>query len=177
MAPETLLTWTLGALALTSAAWLAVVMGLAAAGHLSRRRGEVRLLHWLTDHRAGWLLGATCTVALSLLPRPAGAATGDGDGVAVMVPLSPPSPAAPAPEPAPTVSAAPAAPPTEGSWTVETGDHLWHIATATLIDDGLDASDTAIANYVGTLVEWNRGVLADPTNPDLIYPGQVLRVR
>lgn len=63
--------------------------------------------------------------------------------------------------------------PRPATWTAQPGDHLWHVAEATLTDAwGRPPTDTEIAPYWQNLVEVNRGALADPTNPDLVYPGQ-----
>ena len=71
---------------------------------------------------------------------------------------------APAAEPAPT-------------WTAGPGDHLWHIAEATLTESwGRAPSDGEVAPYWTGLVEANRDVLVDPANPDLIHPGQTFRL-
>jgi hypothetical protein len=60
------------------------------------------------------------------------------------------------------------------------GEHLWHIAHETLVDraslGGPAVSDREVATYLGQLVELNRDVLVDPGNPDLIFPGQVMRL-
>jgi hypothetical protein len=65
--------------------------------------------------------------------------------------------------------------PTE--WTARPGDHLWHVAEATLAGAwGRAPSDAEVAPYWQQVVEANRGGLADPGNPDLILPGQVLQV-
>ncbi len=60
------------------------------------------------------------------------------------------------------------------SWTVRSGDHLWHIAEATLVVRGGAAPDEATtAIYWRRLIAANRDRLVDPSNPDLILPGQV----
>lgn len=58
-------------------------------------------------------------------------------------------------------------------WVAEPGDHLWHIAEATLADAwGRAPTDAELIPYWQGLIDANRDVLADPDNPDLIHPGQ-----
>ena len=74
------------------------------------------------------------------------------------------------PTPSPT-GAAPSAPET---WTIEPGDHLWHVAEATLAEhDGADPSPGRILAYLDALVDANRDTLVEPGNADLVLPGQV----
>lgn len=104
-------------------------------------------------------------------------------GLGVAAPGADPSPGAGTatlhvvPDPVPATAPAPAAPPvvTPDVVVVEAGDSLWSIAENALIDAG-DASptDAAVTSYWRRLIEANRGVLVEPTNPDLIYPGQVI---
>jgi len=72
-----------------------------------------------------------------------------------------------APDPAPAVR----------TWEVRPGEHLWGIAEQVLAE-GRDAppSDDEVGDYWEVLVDANRGALADPDNPDLVYPGQVFTV-
>jgi nucleoid-associated protein YgaU len=49
---------------------------------------------------------------------------------------------------------------------VQPGDHLWNIAERTAPAD--------VATYWRRLVELNRPRLADPDNPDLLFPGDVV---
>jgi nucleoid-associated protein YgaU len=63
------------------------------------------------------------------------------------------------------------------TWTIAPGDHLWAVATATLADErGRSPGDGEIADYLAQLIEANRSRLADPNNPDLVYPGQVMQL-
>ncbi|MDE0065876.1 MAG: LysM peptidoglycan-binding domain-containing protein [Acidimicrobiaceae bacterium] len=57
-------------------------------------------------------------------------------------------------------------------WTVSEGDHLWKIATKTVLDQGYDAEPTTVDSYWRLLIETNREILNG--NPDLIHPGTVL---
>ncbi len=59
---------------------------------------------------------------------------------------------------------------------VRPGDHLWSLAAHILGDAGADASHAAVATYWRQLIDANLDRLADPANPDLIFPGQVLAV-
>ena len=62
-------------------------------------------------------------------------------------------------------------------WTAGPGDHLWHVAETTLAGAwGRAPSDAEVAPYWQQVVDANRDGLPDPGNPDLILPGQVLRV-
>lgn len=57
--------------------------------------------------------------------------------------------------------------------TAATGDHLWGLAAQALSDHrGAAPSDDEVMGYWQRLIEANRERLADPANPDLIYPGQ-----
>jgi hypothetical protein len=77
---------------------------------------------------------------------------------------------APAPEPA-----ALAPEPAAGDVIVEPGDSLWSLAEAELVAvHGGAPSDREVADYWRQVVEANRSRLVDPTNADLIYPGQVM---
>jgi hypothetical protein len=72
-----------------------------------------------------------------------------------------------------TVEVAP--PPAEpDAWVVAQGDHLWSIAAETMADRGEDDREATIAAYWLRLIEENRDVVGE--NPDLIHPGQVIRL-
>lgn len=91
--------------------------------------------------------------------------------------------ATPAPPAIPPVSA-PASPPISTpaaptasvqplEWIVEPGDNFWFKAASELTHAlGRAPSDAEIVPYWHTLIEANRAMLADPVNPDLIFPGQ-----
>ncbi len=82
-------------------------------------------------------------------------------------------PEAPVPPPASAGPADAESPDPIDWWTVAPGDHLWHIAEETLIDQGAASpSSDEIATYWHTLCEVNHSRLVDPDNPDLIMPGQ-----
>lgn len=65
----------------------------------------------------------------------------------------------------------------EEHWTAERGDHFWSIAERVLTKAwGRTPTDAEIVQYSDRLITANRNRLADPDNPDLIYPGQTFRV-
>jgi nucleoid-associated protein YgaU len=78
--------------------------------------------------------------------------------------------------------AAPPSPPPptatpSNTWTVRPGDHFWVIAEATLAQSlGRQPADGETAGYWRRLVETNQGRLADPSNPDLLFTGQVIEL-
>jgi hypothetical protein len=61
------------------------------------------------------------------------------------------------------------------TWTIRRGEHLWHVADAALTERLDRAPSTAeITGYWQKLIDANRGRLADPENPDLVFVGQEL---
>ena len=85
-------------------------------------------------------------------------------------PAPAPSPAPPAPQPPPTLRHG-------SSWVIAPGDHLWSVAERVVARAwGRAPSDREVAPYWRLLVETNRPSLADPGNPDLVFPGQALRL-
>jgi len=83
-----------------------------------------------------------------------------------------PTPTPPAPAPAPV----PADP--GPTWVIAPGDHLWSVASRVVARErsAPTATDDQVAPYWRALIAANREVLADPANPDLVFPGQVLRL-
>ncbi|MEZ5145456.1 MAG: hypothetical protein R2726_23525 [Acidimicrobiales bacterium] len=82
------------------------------------------------------------------------------------------APAAPAPEALPQPNARAGAP--EGTWRIEPGDHLWHVAESTLQRVwGRVPSTRETASYLGLIIDANRPSLAVADNPDLVFAGQV----
>ncbi|MGI9120643.1 MAG: LysM peptidoglycan-binding domain-containing protein [Acidimicrobiales bacterium] len=62
-------------------------------------------------------------------------------------------------------------------WEVRPGDHLWAVAARTLTTAwGTEPTDHEVVPYWRSLVAANRDHLADPANPDLVFPGQVVVV-
>ncbi len=82
-------------------------------------------------------------------------------------PSAPPAPVSPAPVPrAPATGSA--------TWTVRAGQCFWSIAEAELGRAwGRPPTADEVVPYWHRLIEANRGVLADPHNADLVFPGQV----
>lgn len=76
-------------------------------------------------------------------------------------------------EPPPPASA-PA--PVEAPLVVAPGDSFWSIAVEALEADGRPASDQEVDQLWRRLIDANRHRLADPDNPDLLYPGQELQL-
>lgn len=64
--------------------------------------------------------------------------------------------------------------PEEDGWTVELGDHLWAIAAEVVGERGGAPDDGDVARYWEQLIAANRDRLVDPSNPDLLFPGQEL---
>lgn len=62
-------------------------------------------------------------------------------------------------------------------WEVRSGEHFRSIAEAALREAlGRAPTEAELVPFWRTLVDQNRGVLADPENPELLFPGQVLVV-
>jgi hypothetical protein len=65
--------------------------------------------------------------------------------------------------------------PAERTWTVAAGQHLWSISSEVLATAwGRVPDDHELVPYWQRVVDANRSRLADPANPDLLFPGQVL---
>lgn len=60
------------------------------------------------------------------------------------------------------------------TWTVVPGDHLWSIAARTVLARGGHHRESTIAAYWLRLIDENRDIVGD--NPDLIHPGQLIRL-
>lgn len=74
-------------------------------------------------------------------------------------------------------AAEPASPVPAGHWTVEPGQCFWSIAEAVLARArGTPPTEVETVAYWHRLIDANRAGLADPGNPDLVFPGQVLAV-
>ncbi len=140
--------------------------------------------------------GATALVAPTSVPVSASVPAGVGPPVTVTMHLVTPSgdppptsvapAAAPSPPPVPEApssipvppSAAPALPESAeapwATWTVRSGECFWSIADEVLARAwGRPPADAEIVPYWRLLIEANRVELADPDNPDLVFPGQV----
>ena len=60
------------------------------------------------------------------------------------------------------------------TWIVEPGDHLWGIAAATVAERSGSEDHMEVVRYWLKLIEANADTVGD--NPDLIYPGQLIRL-
>lgn len=186
LSPERWAAWASGRTALVAAASLLRLAALVAAGYLlaitslgllaagaRRRRALVALARW-SPPVVRWLLGAGFAGTLAV--GPAGAAPASPPPTMVLLPedRSPTTtttvPPVPSPSPPP---AAPAAP----ILILAPGDHLWSVAARTLAEvRGRPPTDREVAPYWRLLVELNRPQLPDPADPDLVFPGDVLRL-
>lgn len=152
--------------------------------------------------RSSQIGGAPAPAAVGPLPRQVGettppAETGPPEHAPVPAPPTlrrlpdDPEPQAPAPSstdnvprpPAPSAPPAspdPTAPPLElqrARWEIQPGQHLWAVAEAVLASAWhRPPTDAEVDPYWRHLVEANRSVLRDRSNPDLVYPGQVLTI-
>ncbi|HET7489208.1 MAG TPA: hypothetical protein VFJ85_14855 [Acidimicrobiales bacterium] len=122
---------------------------------------------------------------------PAATSPGSGDEPSAPAPPSTPSTSAPAASPpaAPPTTARPArpvaaprpapAPPPAGpsDRRIRPGDHFWAVAEDVLAQAwGRAPTDAEIDPYWRVVIDANRSLLADPGNPDLLFPGQVITV-
>lgn len=88
----------------------------------------------------------------------------------VLEPPDPPSPASPSAPSAPTPTA-------ERSVTVAAGDSFWSIAQQSVRNHlGRTPTDVEVLEPWLALIDLNRGRLLDPADPDLLHPGQLLRL-
>jgi hypothetical protein len=194
----------LRALATLLAGYLALVfLGLLLAA-LRLVPSSVRIFvdRWTTRGLAGGLrrcvgLSALAIGMLPIQPLAAHAAESapvivadDADPPATRAPrLAPVRPAAPAPtapepattdplavEPEPVGPERPAQRPALRDVTVGPGDSFWSVAERLTSDRlGRPAADSEVLEPWLALIEANRDRLTDPDDPDLLFPGQVLR--
>ena len=77
-------------------------------------------------------------------------------------------------QPAPSLTMRAVPDPTgSGQWTAGPGDHLWHIAEATLEQAWQrPPTDAEVNKYWKALIDENRAQFVVAGNPDLIHPGQ-----
>lgn len=128
--------------------------------------------------------GASFAVGVAVVAPSAGLAPGGGEpGTATLELIEPGVPVSehesrPAPFPPAPSSPPPSPPPAVRSTTVAPGDSFWSIAESAMQDDpqreGTEPSTAEIARYWLRLVNANRTILVDPSNPDLIFRGQVV---
>lgn len=101
----------------------------------------------------------------------------NGDGTATLRVLRPEEPDTATLRVVPPATVTPPHSVTTGVWTVKAGDDFWHIATSTLAQRWKRAPSAAETDpYWRQLIDSNRARLTDPSNPDLLFPGQVLSV-
>ena len=118
----------------------------------------------------------TTTTTTGPLPE----ATGRPPPTVTMRLLPDRAPAATEPPPAPGAPRAPQrgqAESTAATWRVRPGECFWSIAEDVLARAwGRPASAAEVVPYWKAMVEANRAALADRTNADLVFPGQVFTV-
>lgn len=86
----------------------------------------------------------------------------------------PPPPTDPAATPPPDEPAGPAVP---SSRVVVQGDHFWRLATEALTQAWQrPPTDDETVPYWEAVIAANRDVLADPANPNLLFPGQQVQL-
>ena len=116
-----------------------------------------------------WAGGGEATAPAMVLVVSAGPASGADPPVMHRLEVEP----APAPVPVPVP--APVAEPVARDWELAAGDHLWSVAERVLHTAwGRAPTDREVVPYWSRLVDDNRPRLADPANPDLVFPGQVV---
>jgi hypothetical protein len=169
------------------------LVGVTAVGVLARLAGAVRLvrladaltvpaLRRLLQSALGLGLATAMVAAatparaqplpLQLLERTA-AESAEATGTGVPDPLPSVSPAVPLPLVA--GRAADVVIERAGQHTVVAGESFWRIAADRVAHEtGHRPSDAEVAVYWRRLIEQNRSRLADPGNPDLLFPGQRL---
>ncbi|PZS20968.1 MAG: hypothetical protein DLM54_05200 [Acidimicrobiales bacterium] len=60
---------------------------------------------------------------------------------------------------------------------ISPGDNLWSVAESNLARAwGRRPTDSEVDRYWLRLIQANRSRLADPGNPDLVFPGQVFEL-
>ena len=161
------------------ASYLLAATVLSVTAALSGRRWLARVAARLTGPvLTRMVVGA---LGMTLVGVAAGVAPSPRSGPApVLIASAEPLPAGDAPvmhrlasDPAPPPAGDP--PPVVRDWEVAAGDHLWSVAARVLHEAwGRVPSDREVTPYWSVLVEDNRPRLADPANPDLVFPGQRL---
>lgn len=117
---------------------------------------------------------ATTTTATTTATTTTTSTAVAGDAATVTMHLLAPADGRP-PTASPAPSPAPAAPAGTGArtWTVQPGQCFWSIADGVLGEAwGRRPTSAEIVPYWQRLIDVNRPALADPANPDLIFPGQ-----
>jgi nucleoid-associated protein YgaU len=173
-------------LAAVAVAWyLALVTALGLTARVFRAAQAVDVLDRLTVPLVRRLLGTWMALGTVALPAASAWASPAASGPVVMVMDSAPANAplimvleAPAPVPPPAApTAAPAAVGSDDEHVVRPGEHFWSIAEAHLAaTTGRAPSSREVSRYWQRLVSANTAQLRVQSNPDLLYPGQTLRL-
>lgn len=141
--------------------YLLAATALGAGARLLSATALVRVLDAMTVPRVRALLRATCPPPAVGLGMAVQGVVG-GDGASMVRPGGP-------------VAAHAAGSPQRVAWEVRGGEHFRSIAEAALHEVlGRRPTEAELAPYYRELVDENRGVLADPEDPNLLFPGQVL---
>ena len=169
--------------ALAASSWLALAAGLQIVATSTRTRPVAALADHVSPRFLRTIARGAASLSISAgltLPAAMTGPVAGPPGTVVMVPLdaepttttsSPPPPITPPAEPPPTTPApvqpVPARGPSEV--VVAPGQSFWSIAAE-------HAAESDPVDYWLSLIEENRPRLVDPTNPDLLYPGQILHL-
>ena len=123
-----------------------------------------------------WVLGAGLAGALAVGPTAVAGAS--PPPTMVLVPDDEPAPPPPPPSVlAPTPAPPPPPAPEAQTVTLAPGDHLWAVAERTLAAaQDRRPPEREVVRYWRSLVELNRSDLPDPADPDLVFPGDVIRL-
>jgi len=161
---------------LAAAGYLVAVTVLGVGAALLRRRDAVAVVARWSPPVVRWLLGAW--LAGSLAVGPAAAAPAGSPPTMVLLPDDEPRPAPRLPARPPAPAPAPSAPPPMTTTIIlAPGDHLWSVAARTLATAwGRPPAEREVAPYWRRIVELNRGSLPDPADPDLVFPGDKVRL-
>jgi nucleoid-associated protein YgaU len=159
---------------LAAAGYLLALTALGAAARaLGWRRAFAVLARW-SPPVVRWVLGAGLAGVLAVGPTAAAGAS--PPPTMVLVPEDEPPP----PAPPPRALVAPPSPlpaPEVETVTLAPGDHLWAVAERRLAAAwARDPAEREVTPYWRLLVELNRAELPDPADPDLVFPGDVIRL-
>jgi hypothetical protein len=188
LSPDGWVAWASHRTALEGAAAVLRLVAVAGAGYLLAMT-VTGLVAALLDRRTAlavvarrsppvvqWVVGAWLAGALAVGPATASSAGGPPPTMVLLPDDEPPARPAPPITPAPAVPPAPAAP-AVATITLAPGDHLWSVAARTLATAwGRAPADREVAPYWRLLVELNRPQLPNPADPDLVFPGEAVRL-
>jgi nucleoid-associated protein YgaU len=167
--------------------YLAATLVLGVASRLTRIAGAVRMTDAISLPWVRSVVSASARLLLVAAPLaiprtvPAGAtnppaATRPHEDVPLLRRLAQPTDDDPpllrrlSDDPTPTTG-----PPSPATWTVRPGESFWSIASSTMTSALHHPPKVVeLTPYWERLIAVNRAKLADPANPDLLYPGQVL---